>query len=201
MRKEELFEVLGKIDGKYVKEAKNNVKKSKNNLFKNLSAIAATIVLMVCSFSVGAFVFAQEVIVEVPKEQETITIDKIGLTMILPDNWKDKYAFEENEYGEYIVYNPSIREEFTREDSEIESGGMLFYIKRWDEQLTEKQTREINGEWNYARNQYIMTTKDGTYLLYYASDVQFTNETMDEYRKMESEISKIRFVVDNVFSE
>ena len=31
MRKEELFEVLGKIDGKYVKEAKNNVKKSKNN--------------------------------------------------------------------------------------------------------------------------------------------------------------------------
>ena len=119
--------------------------------------------------------------------------------MILPDNWKDKYAFEENEYGEYIVYNPSIREEFTREDSEIESGGMLFYIKRWDEQLTEKQTREINGEWNYARNQYIMTTKDGTYLLYYASDVQFTNETMDEYRKMESEISKIRFVVDDAF--
>ena len=199
MRKEEFFEVLGKIDGKYIKEAKNNPKKSRNNLFKNLGAIAATIILMVCSFSVGALVFAREVIVEIPKEQETITMEKIGLTMILPDSWNDKYAFEENEYGEYIVYNPNIREEFNRENNDVNSGGMLFYIKKWDEQLTEKQTRDINGEWNYARNRYIMTTKDGTYLLYYASDVQYTNETMDEYRTMESEISKIRFVVDNAF--
>ena len=45
-----------------------------------------------------------------------------------------------------------------------------------------------------------MTTKDGTYLLYYASDVQFTQETMEEYRQMESEISDIRFVVDNALN-
>ena len=35
-------------------------------------------------------------------------------------------------------------------------------------------------------------------MLYYASDEQFTPETMDEYRQMESEISDIQFVVGNV---
>lgn len=45
-----------------------------------------------------------------------------------------------------------------------------------------------------------MTTKDGTYLLYYASDVQCTPETMEEYRQMESEIGDIRFVVDNALN-
>ena len=48
--------------------------------------------------------------------------------------------------------------------------------------------------------QYIMTTKDGTYLLYYASDVQCAPETMEEYRQMESEIGDIRFVVDNALN-
>lgn len=76
---------------------------------------------------------------------------------------------------------------------------MLFYLKLWDEQLTKEQV-DAGGDWDYARCRYIMTTKDGTYLLYYASDVQFTQETMDEYRQMESEISDIRFVVDNALN-
>ena len=46
-----------------------------------------------------------------------------------------------------------------------------------------------------------MTTKDGTYLLYYASDVQFTSETEQEYRQMEKEINQIRFVVYNAFAD
>lgn len=74
---------------------------------------------------------------------------------------------------------------------------MLFYIKLWDEQLTKDQV-DAGGEWSYAKYQYIMTTQNGTYLLYYASDVQFTPETEAEYRQMEGKISDIRFVVDNV---
>ena len=34
----------------------------------------------------------------------------------------------------------------------------------------------------------------------YASDVQCTPETMEEYRQMESEIGDIRFVVDNALN-
>ena len=63
-------------------------------------------------------------------------------------------------------------------------------------ELTKEQV-DAGGEWDYARCRYIMTTKDGTYLLYYASDVQFTVETMAEYRQMEEEISDIRFVIDH----
>lgn len=75
---------------------------------------------------------------------------------------------------------------------------MLFYVLRWDEQLTKEQV-DNGGEWSFAKCEYIMTTKDGTYLLYYASDVQFTPETEATYRQMESEIKDIRFVPTEVF--
>ena len=47
---------------------------------------------MMCSFGVGAVSFAKETIVEVPVDQEAIPIDEIGLTVILPDEWKGKYG-------------------------------------------------------------------------------------------------------------
>ena len=108
---------------------------------------------------------------EVPVEQETIELKEIGLTLILPDTWKGKYALEyDADFKEYHVYNPAIR----------------------------KAMVEAGGEWSFAKCEYITTTQNGTYLLYYASDEQFTPETMDEYRQMESEISDIQFVVGNV---
>lgn len=98
----------------------------------------------------------------------------------------------------YQVYNPAIRKALIGGD-EGQTGGVLFYIRCWDEQLTKEQV-DAGGEWDYALCRYIMTTKDGTYLLYYASDVQCTPETMEEYRQMESEIGDIRFVVDNALN-
>lgn len=166
--------------------------------FKSLIALAAVIALMVSSFCAGAAAFAKEVVVEVPVEQEAIEIEEIGLTLILPDNWKGKYALEQdNDFKEYHVYNPAVRKAMGGDSESLSSGGMLFYIKLWDEQLTKDQV-DAGGEWSYAQCQYIMTTQNGTYLLYYASDVQFTPETEAEYRQMEAEIRNIRFVVDNV---
>ena len=101
------------------------------------------------------------------------------------------------DFKEYYIYNPDIREAMGGNSETLLSGGMLFYLKLWDEQLTKEQV-DAGGEWSYAKCEYVMTTQNGTYLLYYASDVQFTPETMDEYRQMESEISNIQFVVGNV---
>ena len=135
---------------------------------------------------------------EVPVEQETIELKEIGLTLILPDSWKGKYALEyDADFKEYYIYNPDIREAMGGNSETLLSGGMLFYLKLWDEQLTKEQV-DAGGEWSYAKCEYVMTTQNGTYLLYYASDVQFTPETMEEYRQMESEISNIQFVVGNV---
>ena len=194
---------IGNVNDKLVQQAEqtpNYGREHRKRSLRQLVAIAATVALMVCSFTVGTLAFAKETIVEVPVEQETITIEEIGLTLILPDSWKGKYAFEqENDFKEYHVYNPAIREAMGGDSETLLSGGMLFYLKLWDEQLTKEQV-DAGGEWDYARCRYVMTTKDGTYLLYYASDLQFTQETMEEYRQMQSEISDIRFVVDNALN-
>ena len=203
MNEKQFSDRIGNVNDKLVQQAEqtpNYGREHRKRSIRQFVAIAATIALMVCSFTVGALAFAKETIVEVPVEQETITIEEIGLTLILPDSWKGKYAFEQdNTFKEYYVYSPAIREAIGGDSEPLLSGGMLFYLKLWDDQLTKEQV-DAGGEWDYARCRYIMTTKDGTYLLYYASDVQFTQETMEEYRQMESEISDIRFVVDNALN-
>ncbi len=212
MTSKQLSDRIGNIDDRLVQQAEQSLNSSKQSKthkketvimhkkkgFRSLMAAAVVIALMLCSFCVGAVAFAKEVVVEVPAEQEVIEIEEIGLTLILPDSWKGQYAFEQdNDFKEYHVYNPAIREAMGGNNESFASGGMLFYIKLWDEQLTKDQVDD-GGEWSYANCQYIMTTQNGTYLLYYASDVQFTLETEAEYRQMEAEISNIRFVVDNV---
>ena len=203
MNEKQFSDRIGNVNDKLVQQAEqtpNYGREHRKRGIRQLVAIAATIALMVCSFTVGALAFAKETIVEVPVEQETITIEEIGLTLILPDSWKGKYALEQdNDFKEYHVYNPAIREAMGGDSETLLSGGMLFYLKLWDEQLTKEQV-DAGGEWDYAGCRYVMTTKNGTYLLYYASDLQFTQETMDEYRQMETEISDIRFVVDNALN-
>ena len=199
MNPKQLSDRIENIDDRLVQQAQqipNYARQHRKGRLRSWTAAAACIALMACSFCVGAFAFARETVVEVPIEQETLTIEALGLTLILPDSWKGRYALEQSEFAEvYQVYNPAIRKALVGDDESL-TGGMLFYIRRWDEQLTKEQV-DAGGEWDYALCRYIMTTKDGTYLLYYASDVQCTPETMGEYRQMESEIGSIRFVVDN----
>ena len=186
---------IGNIDDRLVQEVgqKRSNQKEYKNMIRKFVSVAAVIALMLVSGAVGAYAFGRETVVEVPVEQETVNFEDIGLTLILPGTWKDQYASETNEFGEYIVYAPGIREACGGE-----TGGMLFCVLRWDEQLTKEQV-DNGGEWSFAKCEYIMTTKDGTYLLYYASDVQFTPETEATYRQMESEIKDIRFVPTEVF--
>lgn len=204
MNKEQFSERIGNIDDRLVQQAEhipNYARQRRLKGFRRFSVIAAAAALMVCSFTAGAVVFEKETVVEVPIEQETIAIEEIGLTLILPDSWKGKYAFEQDDdCKEYHIYNPAIREAMGGDSETFLSGGMLFYIKLWDEQLTKEQV-DAGGEWNYAHCEYILTTQKGTYLLYHASDVQCTQETLEEYRQMEAEISGIRFVVDNALNE
>lgn len=208
MTSKQLSNRIGNMDDRLVLQAEqslNNKTQKKETAimrqkkgFRSLIALAAVVALMACSFCVGAAAFSKEVVVEVPVEQETIGIEEIGLTLILPDSWKGKYALERDpDFNEYHVYNPAIREAMGGDSESLSSGGMLFYIKLWEEQLTKDQV-DAGGEWSFAKCQYIMTTQKGTYLLYYAGDVQFTSETEGEYRQMEEEIRDIRFAVDNV---
>lgn len=197
MNERQLADRIGNIDDKLVEEAKYRQRRG-GGWGHRLLAAAAVLALMAVSFTVGALAFSREI----PAEQETIELPNIGLTLILPDSWKGRYTFErEGPSADWFFIN-SIREKAQSQGFE---GGMLFYISLWPEQLTEKQAKEEeDGEWKYARNEYIMTTKEGTYFLYYASDVQYDPSDPEQealYRQMESEISQIRFVVDGVLSD
>lgn len=51
---------------------------------------AVSIAIVICSFSAGALAFAKEIVVEVPVEQETVTLEGTGLSMILPEQFEEK---------------------------------------------------------------------------------------------------------------
>ena len=198
MNQRQLSERIGNMDDRLVQQAEQIPaygRRQRRKRIRSVIAIAAIVGLMACSFSIGTLAFAKEIVVEIPVGQESIEMEELGLTLLLPDTWEGKYALERSENGrEYQVYHPMIRE------AAGGSGGMLFYIMRWDDQLTKDQV-EAGGAWDFARCEYIMTTKDGTYLLYYASDVQFTQETEEEYRQMEAQIDEIRFVIDDAIAD
>ena len=204
MNSTQLSQRIGNIDDQLVRQAEqlpNYAKARRASTARRLLTLAAVIVLMTSSFMIGALAFSKEIVVEVgvPMPQQTLELSDIGITLVLPDSWNEKYALEINEFGEHIIYNPSIRDACDQEAGFETNCGILFYIVQWNQQLTAEQHR-AGGEWDYARNRYIMSTKHGTYLLYYASDVQFTADTLEEYRLMEQEISNIRFVVDTALS-
>lgn len=200
MNKRQLAEHIGNIDEKLVWQAEqipDYRQQHRKKRIKGFAAIAAAAVLMVCSFSVGAFAFAREVVVEVPARQETLTLEEINLTMILPDRWNGKYSVEKNDRN-YVVYNKQIREAVS-DGTDPFDGGVLFYIVCYEEVMTPEQYEEKG--YDFVGDRYLFSTRDKTYILCYASDVQWdVNDSEQEavYQQMESEVKDIRFVVDSV---
>ncbi|MCX4325746.1 MAG: hypothetical protein OSJ45_00395 [Lachnospiraceae bacterium] len=202
MNKKQFSEHIGNIDDRLVEQAweiPNYAKKHHKERTRRFIAAAAVFVLMVCSFSAGAFVFAHETVVEIPVKQEMAVLGETGITLVLPDTWKGKYLIEKN--GEnYIFFNKQIREAAGSE-KDVLDGGVLFYIVCYDEAMTPEQF-EQNG-YGFVQYKYLFSTSDKTYVLCYASDVQWDPNNPEQeaaYQKMESEIKDIKFIVNNVLA-
>lgn len=199
MNKKQLSEHIGNIDDRliqYAEKIPNYASWHRRKRIRQILATAAVLILMVSSFSVGAIAFAREVSVE----QETLELEGVDLTLILPDSWMGQYSVEKYNQN-YVVYNPQIRESVS-EGIDMFDGGVLFYIVCYEESMTEEQFIE-NGL-NFTAYRYILATRDKTYILHYASDVQYDpadEEQVRIYSKMASEIKDIQFVVSNVFGE
>ena len=201
MNKKQLSEHIGNIDDRLVQQAEqipNYLAQYRQRRIKQLLSIAAAFVLMLSGFGVGAVVFAREIIVEVPIEQEILELEGVNLMLIFPDSWKGQYSVEKRGQN-YVVYNPQIKDAVS-EGIDIWDGGVLFTIVCYEEAMTEEQFIE-NGL-DFTAYRYILATSNRTYILYYASDVQYdpTNQEQESiYEKMMSEVKDIQFVVDNVF--
>lgn len=202
MNKKQFSEHIGNIDDRLIKQAENipnYAVQHRNKRIRQFLATAAVFVLMISSFSAGAIVFAREIIVEVPAEQETLELEGVDITLILPDHWKGQYAVDKNGTN-FVVYNPQMKEAVS-DGTDILDGGVLFTIVCYEESMTEEQFIE-NGL-DFTAYRYLLATSDKTYILHYASDVQYDpSEPKQEklYQEMMSEIGDIQIVLNHTFS-
>lgn len=203
MNKKQLSEHIGNIDDRLVEGAEkipNYRQLHRRRAIRRFLTAAAAFVLMVCSFSTGAIVFARETVVEVPIEQEMAVLEEIDLTLIFPNEWKGKYFIEKSGQN-YIVYHKQIREDVSAGIDAFD-GGVLFYIVCYEEAMTPEQF--IEKGYDFVPYRYLFSTSDKTYILCYPGDVQWNPENAEqeaEYLSMEEEIKDIMFAVDNILAD
>ncbi len=205
MNKKQLMEFIGNIDERMVQQAEkipNYAKQYRGKWVKRFSAVAAVISLLVCSFSVGALAFARETVVEVSVKQEVVKLEGTGLSMILPDSWRGKYLLVRNGQN-YIMYHKGIREAaMTEGNGEDYDGGVLFTVVHYKEAMTPKQF--VEKGYDFVEYRYLLSTKDSTYILCYASDVQWNPEEPSQeamYTQMASKIGDICFVTEDALAD
>lgn len=203
MNEKQLSEHIGNIDDQLIEKAEkvpNYRQRHHRQTMRRFLTAAAVLMLMVCSFSAGAFAFARETVVEVPVEQEMIKLEEIDLTLILPDTWKGKYSVETNGQN-YIVYHTQIREDVSSGIDAFD-GGVLFTIVCHEESMTPEQF--VEKGYDFVGYRYLFSTDDKTYILYYPSDIQWDPENSEqeaEYLKMEGELTDMKFMVDNILTD
>ena len=127
----QLYASLANDQGESPEGKETRQMKTRKFKLVRLLAVAAVLALMAASMTVGALAFGRETIVEVPVEQETIVMEDIGLTLILPDDWKDRYVIEDTGNDEWIIYNKYVYE--TTQDDEWGPAGILFWFVKLDE--------------------------------------------------------------------
>lgn len=179
--------------------------------FRRALTLAAVVALMACSFTVGAMAFSTETVVEVPAEQETLTLDELGLTLIFPDSWKGRYEVVPGVFGPYgspmwTVCVKSIYDAGDTDEWGTPYEGMLFVVFQCaDVPLSREEFEAESGIGGIGR--YLLATEEGTYAIMYATDVQFdtsdpekTERYMEEYNAMAAEMKDIRIVVEGALA-
>lgn len=207
MTNEKLYEVFGGIDERHVKGAREPMKKVKKPIWVKWGAIAAVIALMVCSGTVGALAFSRETIVEIPAEQETVTLEEIGLTLIFPESWKGRYEVIEDTFEPYNspMWEVCVKSVYDAKTPADESGevlyrGTLFYVLQdADCSMSAEEFEETSGIAGIGR--YLFATENATYAIMYASDVQFDPSDpsqTEEYLALSQSMKEIGIVMAEI---
>lgn len=202
MNSRKLADRIGNIDERLVQQAQNLPNYGamrRNRVIKRLIMCAAALVLMVCSFAAGTAVSAKENIAE--STQETVFLEEIGLTLILPEAWKDNYAVEVGEMeGGYLYtfYDNTIH----GQDGEWSDMGILFWIGAYgDRAMTAEELEQANVFDGAIPYRYLFSNKNTNYILIDVTDVQWdpSDPEMEQHYFMLTEsISEICFILDNV---
>lgn len=198
MNSRELADRIGNMDEHLVQQAEklpNYGARHRRKWAVRAASCAAALVLALGSFTAGAVVFAKEVAVE----PEMVTLEEIGLTLLLPDEWKGNYSVEVGEMeGGYLYtfYDSTIH----GQGGEWTDGGALFFIGTYgDMPMTEA---EMDAEHHHAyAYEYLFSTRTTNYIMVYVSDVQYdpADPVMtSHYDMLVQGVRDIRFILDDV---
>lgn len=212
MNKKQFSEHIGNIDDKLVQQAEaipNYAVLIRQKRIQQILAVAAVLVLMVSSFSVGAVAFAREIIVEVPVEQESVVLEEIGLTLILPDSWKGRYEVIEDTFvphnstmWEFCVKSVYDSHTPADESGEVFYRGTLFVVFQYTDYCMSAEEFEEEGIAGYGR--YLFATEKATYAIMYSTDVQFDPENSaqgEEWNALAQSEKEIQFVVSDLLRD
>ena len=213
------------------REAKTEEPPARRRVFTaaRIAAFAAVLALCLGSMALGALAFSTErvtevkveVPVEVPVEREIIVLEEIGLSLILPDDWRDRYVVLPQKSGSGChVYVKLIYDwymEMGLDDGFDPGYGHLFSVTRCDD--TPMTPEEFYAQDGHAAT-YLLATEDGTYCVGYPTDIQYpgagglepiyppsaaektTAEQVvamaEEYLAMENEIADIQIVLNHI---
>lgn len=198
MNSRELADRIGNMDEHLVQQAEklpNYGARHRRRWAVRAASCVAALVLALGSFTAGAVAFAKEVVVE----PEMVTLEEIGLTLLLPDEWKGNYSVEVGEMeGGYLYtfYDSTIH----GQGGEWTDGGALFFIGTYgDTPMTEA---EMDAEHHYAyAYEYLFSTRTTNYIMVYVSDVQYDpgDPVMtSHYDMLVQGVRDIRFILDDV---
>lgn len=212
MNKKQLSNHIGNIDDRLVQQAEqvpNYVVMQRQKRVRKLLATVATLVLMVSSFSVGAVAFAREIVVEVPVNQESVTLEEIGLTLIFPDSWREQYVVIEDTFvpnnatmWEFCVKSVYDAAHPTDESGEVFYRGNLFTVLQYTDYSMSAD--EFAQDDLAGIGRYLFATEQATYVILYASDVQYDPTDAEQestYLKMLSELQEIQFAVGDILND
>lgn len=181
MNKEQLSQRIGNIDDQLVAEAEQSWRyggrrPGRGGGLRRFAAIAAVLVLMACSFSAGAVAFAKETVVEVPVERETVELEDIGISLILPDEWAGRYTVVEGTFGPYNspmweFCVKAVYESGSTDEMGNAFRGTLFTVFQYADRPLSIQEFQESGIAGIGR--FLLATENATYAILYATDVQF----------------------------
>lgn len=194
-------------------EAGRKARPTRRRTLPRLLAAAAIAALMAASMAVGALAFSSETVVEVPVpvEQEALTLDELGLTLIFPEDWTGRYEVVPGVFAPYgspmwTVCVKSIYDAGDTDEWGTPYEGMLFVVFQCaDAPLSRQEFEEESGIGGIGR--YLLATEEGTYAILYATDVQFDTSDPEkaaaystEYNAMAAEMKDIRVVVEGALA-
>ena len=153
MKREQLSNRIGNIEDRLIEQSENTPnfgRQWRNHSIRRMVAVAAILVLMVGSFTIGAIAMAAD-------KQEIIIVGDSGISLILPNEWKGKYGYELNG-NDVTVYHLATRKTF-------DDGGVLFKVVCLDGRYS---MNYVYPEPGFT----IAITETNTYRFVYPSDIQ-----------------------------